>query len=345
MFGTRLAAAALVLLGLASSSPCSAQETIPYEATPEGMCIDGSGMEAEYPLATNMASSAPLIARPLAVYPDCPTLATERLPFASFEIDSATPGKYFRVRYDAGWGYDRPDRSEYFWPREGASGGTGPALAESNVDYQDVRFYYENGAGPISFFIDLPIRSVDPEVNPDTTGFGDMNLGAKSILCKKGDFTLSTIFRTYIPTGNRRKGLGTGHVSLEPGLLANYRFWEKTLFFGEFKYYFPIGGDPDWAGGALRYGFGASHVLWQSECKSFAITPVLEFVGWTVLDGRATLPSGGFENVDGLWIYNVQPGVRMMIGPKVDVGVSGAWAITDAHWYDSLVRLDLRWFF
>lgn len=272
----------------------------------------------------------------------CKSLGTERNLISIFEIDPARPMTNFRIRMDGAYGYDRPDRAEYFFARQLARG---PQAVNNDVNYQDLRFYYEAASDFISLFTDLPIRSIDPSTSPDTTGFADMNAGIKSRLLAREKWELTTIFRTYIPTGSARKGLGTGHVSLEPGLLGNYRLNCKTYLHGEFKFWFPIGGSADFAGNILRYGTGVSHVLWESCDKPIAIIPTLEFVGWTVLDGRQTNPGGIVSSIDGMWIVNIQPGIRTALGKHFDIGLSGAWNLTNDHWYNGLGRLDLRWVF
>lgn len=272
----------------------------------------------------------------------CKSLGSERLLIAPFEIDVARPVTQFRIRYDGASGYNRPDRAEYFWARQT---GRGPTAVNNNVDYQDLRFYYEAASDFISIFTDLPIRGVDPSTSPDTTGFGDMNAGIKSRLFAGERWEMTTIFRTYIPTGSARKGLGTGHVSLEPGLLGNYRLTCKTYLHGDIRFWIPIGGTPEFQGNILRYGVGVSHLLWESCNKPIAVIPTLEFVTWSVLDGQETLPTGVVVGVDGETILNVQPGIRTSLGKHFEVGVSGAFSLTGDRWYDTLGRLDVRWIF
>lgn len=271
--------------------------------------------------------------------------ARERVPLALSEMDVATPTKLIRFRYDASYEWDRPDRAEFLWARLAANGGRGPGLLETNVDYQDVRVYYEAGEGPISFFTDLGLRSIDPEVNPDTTGFADMNVGIKSRIIEKDRWEVSSIFRTYIPSGNTRKGLGVGHVSLEPGILANYQLRETTYLHGELKIWIPIGGNQDFQGEVLRYGLGVSHLLYENQCRKFAVIPTFETIFWNVLDGMETTPAGLSVGIDDTFIVNIQPGVRMLFGDHFDCGISGGWGITDDTWYQGLARLDLRWYF
>jgi hypothetical protein len=75
-------------------------------------------------------------------------------------LDNALPFSHFRIRFDAAYDNNRPDRAEYFYAKCGcfrfvppSLGGDpdapGPILPETSVDYQDVSAYLEiAGGGP-----------------------------------------------------------------------------------------------------------------------------------------------------------------------------------------------------
>ena len=96
-------------------------------------------------------------------------------------------------------------------------------FAETSLDYDDLLLYQEIAAGNFAFFIETSYRAVEPDINARHANFGDINLGTKSLLidCELLQFTFQ--FRTYLPIGQTMKGLGNGHVSLEPSLLASLR--------------------------------------------------------------------------------------------------------------------------
>ncbi len=51
---------------------------------------------------------------------------------------------------------------------------------ERRVDYQDVLGYLEWVAAPrVSLFVEGPYRFLNPQVNANVSGFGDMNAGFK----------------------------------------------------------------------------------------------------------------------------------------------------------------------
>ena len=98
-----------------------------------------------------------------------------------------------------------------------------PFRGELAVNYDDLSLYTEVGASLISFFVELPYRSLSPELLDHAAGLSDMNLGTKSLLLDCELIQLAFQFKTYIPSGSAGNGLGTGHTSLEPSLLATVK--------------------------------------------------------------------------------------------------------------------------
>eukprot|EP00913_Durusdinium_trenchii_P028465 g26693.t1 len=262
-------------------------------------------------------------------------IGQERVMHAIFALDRTEPLNNVLIRYDSYRGMAFPDRAEYFW----ASTATGPPLPETRLDYQDLLFSMETGGDRFSMVTEIPIRMLDPVNNGNTAGLGDISFGPKAVLVKGKRWQLAHIFRTFLSTGSTLKGLGTGHVSLEPGLLIRYKWTPRTFLHGELKYRFPIGADPMFSGQVLRYGFGAATVLYETD--TFAMLPTMEFVGWSVLDGRKTLPSGLVADVDGEMFFSVQPGLRFVLGPKGDLGlfefgISGAANLSNNGFFDNV---------
>lgn len=282
----------------------------------------------------------------------------ERVPFAVFEIDSARPSNRFELRMDMADDFERPDRSEYFWAKIGGKGPTSEVSpgVDPAADYQELLFLMEKQTGFASALVEIPIRildpalSLDPFVRDNTAGLGDIRIGVKTGLFEVKKSEVSMIFRTYIPSGLARRGLGVGHVSLEPGVLANYEVSKETFLHGEVKFWFPIAGDLDYSGRVLRYGVGISHVLYSKSMVSgcpgyFSVIPTFEIVGWNALDGMETGFSGFAQDVDGIGILNIQTGVRFVLTERIEFGYSAAVAVSDHHWYRNLHRLSLRWYY
>jgi hypothetical protein len=261
-------------------------------------------------------------------------------------IDPAIPGSLIRLRFDSAYRNRRPTRAEFFYPKGGSAGGPGLPQPEFNVDYQELISYFEFAWGPrFSTFVESPVRFINPDVNANSAGLGDLNLGFKYAFVSCPDRVASFQFRTYAPTGDGDRGLGTEHVSLEPALLVYQRLSDRLIVEGELRYWVPIDGT-DFAGDIIRYGIGFSYGE-RSRCDLW-LTPVAEVVGWTVLDGKASGrgPGGPFvENAEGDTIVNVKLGVRLGFGDLADVYTGYGRALTGDTWYKEIYRVELRLLF
>jgi hypothetical protein len=268
-----------------------------------------------------------------------PTVSDSRVGY----VDSAILADQIRLRLDDAMNDRRPSRAEFFWPRTGPLG-PGPSLAERGVDYQDVAAYGEVLLNQdLSAFVEVPVRFLNPEINADATGLGDMNAGFKWALYRDED-TVSTIqFRAYAPTGNPTRGLGNGHASLEPAFLIYRRLSEDAGLEGELRYWQPVGGT-DFAGSIFRYGAGVHYDVWRDGSRYFS--PVLEMVGWTVLYGQEGIlpPSDVPEVVSaaGDTIVNIKVGVRAGLCRFADVYAGYGRPLTGDRWYENIVRVELR---
>ncbi len=275
-----------------------------------------------------------------------PGIGHERVMFAPFVIDTSQPESDLRFRFDSMYKLIDPDRTEYYWARIGTRG---PLLPEKSVDMQDVRIAWQVATGKaFSITTEVPLVGVSPEDNPDTAGLGDVSVTTKTVLLDGNNWEITQIFRTDTPTGNPHRGLGTGHVSLEPGFLLRYKWTNETYFHSELEYWFPLGGDPTADGTVLKYGFGISHLMYESD--TYAIIPTLEFVGWTIFDGIQTSPTGVPQVIDTMGIFNVQPGIRFVRDTGGDLGlfewgVSGGFPITTNRWYSGSLLLEARFVF
>jgi hypothetical protein len=276
---------------------------------------------------------------------------------ANMYIDIARPQTQFRVRYDSAYDDNRPDRADFFYPKCGCfrANGSDPnapgpgTLPEKRINYQELQFALEYAVNPrLSGFVELPWRFVQPEVNPSNSGFSDIAFGFKYAFicdeCRVVTFQL----RTFAPTGNAMKGLGTNNWNLEPGLLFSQRFSNRACFFGEVRDRIPIDSADDFAGNVIRYGLGVSYEVYQSP--HLWVTPVLETVGWTVFNGKVSDENGFVKSASGETIVNIKAGVRVGFGDPCkpgllnhsDVGVSYGRALTGDVWYKDIVRFEYR---
>jgi hypothetical protein len=257
-------------------------------------------------------------------------------------IDSAIIRSQFRFRYDAAYDNNRPDRAEFFYAKCGCfPGSPGPPLAETSVDYQDFTAYLEWAFGSrFSAFVETPWRLLNPEVNANTGGYADMNAGFKLGLVSEPEQLVTFQFRTFIPTGDADRGLGTNHVSLEPALLLWRRVTDRLVLEGELRDWIPVGGT-DFAGNVLRYGVGASYNVAPCPDK-LLIAPVAEVVGWTVLGGRELAnPPNVILDAAGDTIVNMKLSLRLGYGDHT-FSVGYGRALTGDVWYKDIVRVEYR---
>jgi hypothetical protein len=257
-------------------------------------------------------------------------------------IDNAVPMTMFRLRFDAAYDDNRPDRAEFFYAKCGCfPGAPGPPLSETSVNYQDISAYLEVAlSNRFSAFIEVPVRFIDPELNRVSGGLADMNAGFKWAFVASDQRYLTFQLRTYIPTGNSERGLGTDHVSLEPAFLAYQQCTDRLILFGEFRDWIPIGGT-DFAGNIIRYGAGLGYEVYQSPRLRF--TPITEFVGWTVLGGKEFLfPEDITKDAAGDTIVNVKIGGRLDFGQRSSFYFGYGRALTGTVWYKDIYRAEYR---
>lgn len=277
-------------------------------------------------------------------------IGPENVMNALFFLDTTQPLNNWRIRGDAGKDWELPDRAEYFWAKTPDGKGPEPDLqiGEPSVNYQDLRFYLERGSDRFSVGTEIPIRAVDPVVRRNSTGLGDMTLTTKALLLDGRCWQISQIFRTWFPTGSAHRGTGNGHFSLEPGLATRYKFSDITYFHSDISYLFPIAGDSMYQGEILNAGIGISHVFIDTD--RYAVIPTLELDSSTILDGAYTRPGLAPTKieVDSDSILNLHPGVRIVCDKGCDCGtkefgIAGGIALTEDHWYETMIRLEFRW--
>ena len=319
-------------------------------------------------------------------------------------LDNAIPMTMFRLRYDAGFNMNRPDRAEFFygaWQElsfhnhgivdDGQFKGImfdpkakGPFQLPARLDYQEASAYMEYAPSQrFSAFVDIPVRYVDfdnlhedPDVEtpaerarfPETRfqeelaalqhnnhmGLSDIVAGFKYALVADPCEYLTFQFSVYTPTGDAIKGLGTGHVSLEPGLIYYQRLADRIELQAMIKDWIPVGGTA-LEGNVLTYGVGLGYDIYTSN--NVRIVPITEFVGWTVLNGFESFfgpvpgpdtlvpDDHGVEDASGTTIVNAKVGVRTYFRGGSDLYVGYGRALTGPRWYQDIVRVEYRFKF
>ncbi len=260
---------------------------------------------------------------------------------AAFYVDGARPVTQMRLRWENGQQFTQPDRAEFFWAR---LGGKGPPRREVSLGYNTLNIYNEAGTEKFSMFTEMPYLNIDPEINDGAGGFGDLKIGTKSLLLDCELIQASFQFVTTIPTGNSRKGLGIGHVALDPSLLVAIKLYPETYLQAQFGQWIPIGGTQGFQGSIFHFHTSLNHVM----CRPVGDTQLigtLELSGYSFQSGSYTDPILGGVSANGYTYLSVGPGIRYVICDKVDIGVGSAFAVTGQHFAEQTYRTEFRWRF
>ena len=249
---------------------------------------------------------------------------------AAFFVEGTRPVTTTRIRWDYIDNYTLPDRSEMFWAGSGGTGGgKGPPAKETSLTSSQLSLYQEIAAKGFSFFIDIPYLTVDPEINPLAAGFGDMELGTKTLLFDRDLFQIGFMFKTILPVGNVTRGLGTGHVSLEPSLLGTLKITPDTYMQAQLSEWVPLGADTTFQGSVFHYHFSLNHVLCR-PVPDVQVIGTAEFVGYSFEAGEFSDPaSGTFLPANNTSYFTLGPGIRLVICEWLDFGFGAAFNLGD----------------
>jgi hypothetical protein len=301
-----------------------------------------------------------------------PTTTPERIRRASLVgyITDATIESQVRVRFDAGFHNNVPDRAEFFYAQcgcnfTGAPGpgalGAGDLVTDLNFQQLTVDAQYAVRSR-IAVFAAIPARFVQPKsflgqtfkppvpnTFQDESGIGDVRAGVKAAIVSDADMILTAQVQGYFQTGDGRKGLGTDHASVEMALLFNQKLSDRLGVEAQFGDWHPIGGSnkqntsDKYAGDVLFYGIGPSYELVKTARLTFA--PVIELVGWHVLGGLQQV-AGNLGPAEGTNIVNLKFGVRTTtFDGRNSFYLGYGRALTDAVWYSDIVRFEYRYSF
>ena len=266
---------------------------------------------------------------------------------SAFFIDAARPTNNTRFRWDYGSHLTYPDRGEFFWARADGNG-RGPSPTDSRVlavpyiDYHELSVVSEIATGKASVAISVPYRTVNTTpFGKDAAGFADMTVTAKSLLVDSELFLVALQTRTYVPTGNVGKGLGVGHVSIEPGLLFGLRLTPDTYMQGQVLEWIPIAGDADYAAAHLRWGASVNHILWR-PVKDVQLIGTAELNGISFQDGLFTDPVKGPQKLSGLNALSFGSGLRLFFCDTFDMGLAGNFGITGKYLVREQLRFEMR---
>jgi len=292
-------------------------------------------------------------------------------------IDDPIIGSQVRLRFDAGFNDPFPDRAEFFYGKCGCyrglpasspasdphAPGPAPGVAR-NLNFQQLYLFGEYAPfHRLSAFFELPFRWIQPKFVegtgsfPNHGGVSDVSLGVKLGVVDTERSSVTFQFKSYLPSGDASRGLGTNHSSIEPSLLFYHSLSSRWTAEGQLGYWHPIDGSrgvptvgsSSFAGSIFIYGAGISAQVYRNNAISLA--PIVELFGWHLLGGFQTQLEppgpvlGAAAQQDGTNIVNAKFGVRTTIHNHNSVYVGYGRAVTDAAWYRNLVRAEYRYVF
>jgi hypothetical protein len=294
-------------------------------------------------------------------------------------IDDAIVGSQVRMRVDAAFHNNRPDRAEFFYAQCNCiePSGPGPNPLVADLNFQQLYLHAEYApARRLSVFTDVPFRWIQPTsiAVPGTPplgnerGVSDITVGFKVAALASSDRYLTFQFQGSFPSGNAALGLGTNHYGFLPELLYYQRVSERAALEAQVGDSHPIGGSycphpcntetapasprtQSFAGDVFLYGVGPSYVLYQGE--NVRVVPVVEMFGWHVANGLVTdpaVPNTGMNfqasvSAAGTNIVNLKVGVRTMLGAHSSFYAGYGHQLTHAVWYKEIVRIEFRYLF
>jgi hypothetical protein len=333
---------------------------------------DPSGMAASDPQQANTNQSPPAPA---------PIETRRKIPGSMVGyIDNPIVENQIRVRFDAAFEDQFPDRSEFFYAKcacyrglqtaippafDPNAPGPGPGVPTA-INYQQLMINVEYSPHRrFSAFAEVPIRWLQAQgfqpIPPfpgfsNQSGLSDVTAGFKYAAVASEGTYLTFQLKSYFPSGDASRGLGTNHYSVEPSLLLYHALSERWTVEGQIGDWHPIGGSAGvpisgsegFAGDVFFYGIGPSYKLYQGN--HIGLVPVVELFGWHVVSGFQTQPvtgttDGAASEVSGMDIVNLKAGVRTNIGFHSSVYVGFGQALTHDDWYKHLIRAEYRYSF
>jgi len=295
-----------------------------------------------------------------------PAPSVHRRPSMVGYVDDSTISTRIRVRFDAAYGLESPDRAEFFYGKCGCyrslspadpaydpnAPGPGPGVV-TNLNFDEIRVLAEYAPnGKYSLFAELPFRFLRPDTfapGPNfgsENGFGDLKFGGKAALISKPQRQVTAMLRIGTRTGDASKGLGTNHGTIEPSLLFEESPNDRLSIEAEFGDVIPINGSAGiptsgsdkFSSSVIYYGVGPSYELYRTP--NFTVSPVVELVGWHVVGGFQTSAT---EGAAGGWdIVNLKFGARVGMSDGSSFYVGYGHALTKDSWYDNILRFEYR---
>ena len=280
---------------------------------------------------------------------------------AALTVDSVRPKTHQTLRWDFMNGLRTPDRAEYYFGRYSAYVGDGPLpptppptsppFVDTSVEFNELTSYTEAGLSKFAVFVEVPYRSIDPNVSNSAAGFSDVKVGTKSVIFDCELLQIAMQFKTYIPSGVSFQGLGTGHATLEPSVLFAMKLHPDVYFQGQLAEWIPFSADASQAGAILRVNASLNALLWCLN-RDVQLIGTLEANTWSFQDGQyinpyldPANPATYAINASGQTYGWMGPGARLSICNRVDFGMATMFGFGQMSWSDFGLRMEMRTLF
>ena len=208
--------------------------------------------------------------------------------------------------------------------------------------------YTEASFGKFGTFVDYPYRSIDPNVTDHYAGFGDLKIGTKTLLYDCELLQITFQFTHHIPVGISFKGLGTGHMTMEPSLLLAVKLHPRLYFQGQLAEWIPISADASHAGAIFRHNYALNSILYQFN-PDLQLLGTLELAAWSFQDGLyvnpdldPANPGTYFLSANGTTYLQGGWGFRLSFCNRLDFGLATIIGFGEESWTDATLRTDLR---
>jgi hypothetical protein len=301
-------------------------------------------------------------------------------------IEDAVIRNRIRLRYDNMEGMTEPTRAEFIYAsgteNSGIGFGSSGTSAEplSEIDMKEYSLHGELALlEKFSLFITAPFRAVDRSDfesltnDEDLEGPSDLRTGFRWGLLAAPDENLTFQVGVWAPTGDASQLLGTGHSSIDAGLLYRLRMSDRVTLFSELVDWqtldaqeilvqdtnaneFLLGLDAN----VLRYGGGVGYDFFNAcdRRDGVQVTGLVEVVGWTVLDGFVSgldyvgplvlngdpIADNVISDATGDTILNGKYGMRIQ-GDTHSFYLGYGQNFTQDRWYSDLFRVDYTFFY
>lgn len=280
---------------------------------------------------------------------------------AAITVDPIRPQTHQTFRWDFMNGLRTPDRAEYYFGRYAAYAGDGPLpptppptappYVDTSVEFNELTSYSEAALKKFGVFVEVPYRSIDPNVSNSAAGFSDIKVGTKSVVFDCELLQVAIQFKTYIPSGVSFQGLGTGHATLEPSVLVGMKLHPDVYFQGQLGEWIPFSADATQAGAILRVNASLNALLWCLN-RDVQLIGTLEANTWSFQDGQyinpylnPANPATYAINASGQTYGWMGPGARLSICNRIDFGMATMFGFGDRSWSDFGLRMEMRTMF